>query len=107
MIIRLIILSALGVLFLYGISSRKRAPFVGASIICATLVGVTLVMFPNLLQITAEFVGVGRGVDLMFYLFILVMLLMLVNIHLRLRGHAELTTKLAREIAIGNAREQK
>jgi len=55
----------------------------------------------------AEFVGIGRGVDLNIYIWIVISLLLLLNLHLKLREHMELITVLARELAIANARSHR
>jgi small membrane protein len=55
----------------------------------------------------AEFVGIGRGVDLNIYIWIVISLLLLLNLHLKLRAHMELITVLARELAIANARSHR
>jgi hypothetical protein len=50
----------------------------------------------------AEFVGVGRGADLVLYLWVCISLIVLLNLHLKLRAQHELITKLARSIAMAN-----
>jgi uncharacterized protein DUF2304 len=55
----------------------------------------------------AEFVGIGRGVDLNIYIWIVISLLLPLNLHLKLREHMELITVLARELAIANARSHR
>ena len=48
----------------------------------------------------AALVGIGRGVDLIIYIWVVISLLMLLNLHLKLRAQMELITVLAREIAM-------
>ena len=48
----------------------------------------------------ADLVGVGRGADLILYLWVLISLLILFNLHLKLRSQMELITELAREVAL-------
>jgi hypothetical protein len=102
--IRIAIFCVLILMLLYGINNRRRAPYVGMPIILITIVGSWLTAFPDTLQVAADWLGVGRGVDLMFYLFILVMLIMVINIHLRFRGQAETMTNLARALALATVR---
>ncbi len=55
----------------------------------------------------AELVGIGRGVDLMLYIWVCLSLIVLLNLHLKLRTQMELITTLAREIAIAAAKPPK
>jgi small membrane protein len=49
----------------------------------------------------AELAGVGRGVDLIIYIWVVISLLVLLNLHLKLRAQTEALTGLARAMAIG------
>ena len=51
----------------------------------------------------AELAGIGRGVDLILYVWVVISLLIVLNLHLKLRAQMELITALAREIAIVKA----
>ncbi len=48
--------------------------------------------------------GVGRGVDLVLYIWVCITLIVLLNLHLKLRTQMELITVLARTIALADAR---
>ena len=48
----------------------------------------------------AEFVGIGRGVDLILYTWVGISLIVILNLHLKLRTQLELITILARKIAL-------
>jgi hypothetical protein len=73
--------------------------------ITLTACGFTAVIFPNLTQEIADIVGVGRGADLIFYLFILMSMIAIFNLHLRLRATMDSITDLTRELAILSARQ--
>ena len=62
--------------------------------------GLYFVWFPTHATFLAEAVGVGRGVDLIIYVWVVISLLVVFNLHLKLRSQMELITGLAREIAI-------
>jgi hypothetical protein len=62
-----------------------------------------LVLFPDISTLAANKIGVGRGVDLLFYLAHLFFLLLAVVFWRRLTLLSEVVTKLSREIAIKNA----
>ena len=48
--------------------------------------------------------GIGRGVDLILYLWLVISLIVVLNLHLKLRAQMEIITVIAREIAIANVR---
>ena len=70
-------------------------------------VGAVLVIFPDLSTAIAKAVGIGRGADLIFYVFMLIVFAAIANLHLRMRAHAETVTLLAREVALLTARQPK
>ena len=96
-----VLLSAmLCVILIYAWSEQRRAPLVAASTIVAAAAGLYFVWFPSHTNVLAEFVGIGRGADLILYLWVLISLLVLFNLHLKLRSQMELITELAREVAL-------
>jgi hypothetical protein len=68
-----------------------------------SLAGIVLVLVPSITTHVANFLGVGRGVDLVLYSFILIMLTAVFNLHIRLRAEHQTLTELARAIAIYSA----
>jgi hypothetical protein len=69
----------------------------------ASLVGLYFVWIPSHTTRVAEFIGIGRGADLIMYLWICISLIVLLNLHLKLRLQHEVITALARAIALANA----
>ena len=51
----------------------------------------------------AELVGIGRGVDLILYIWVCLSLIVVPNLHLKLRTQMELITVLARKLALADA----
>jgi hypothetical protein len=100
MIIQIALLTTLVLIAVYAFGQRKRSGLVSYAILAATLVGAMLVLFPNMSTNIANTVGVGRGADLVTYLFLMIFFAAIFNIHLRLRSNAELLTRLAREISL-------
>jgi small membrane protein len=99
------VLSALlCVILVYAWSEQRRAPLVASSTMIAAIAGLYLVWFPSHANVLAEVAGVGRGADLILYLWVLISLLVLFNLHLKLRSQMELITQLSREIALLKAR---
>ena len=68
-----------------------------------SLIGFYFVWLPSHATRVAEFVGIGRGADLVLYVWACISLVVLLNLHLKLRTQHELLTQLARSIALANA----
>jgi len=92
----------LGGVLVYAWVEYRRSPLVGALSIVAGLAGLYFVWMPSHSTLVAEFVGIGRGVDLILYLWVCISLTVMLNLHLKLRAQQETITKLARSIATAN-----
>jgi len=106
MIAQLVLTAFLFAILLYALTQYRRSPAVGLIAVFAAAGGLYFVWVPAHATLLAEVVGIGRGVDLIMYIWIVISLLLLLNLHLKLRAHIELITVLARELAIANARSQ-
>jgi small membrane protein len=91
-----------GILF-YAWWEYLRSPAVGLLAWGAGLAGLYFVWVPSHATRLAEWVGIGRGVDLVIYTWIGISLIVLLNLHLKIRAQMELITALARAIALANA----
>jgi hypothetical protein len=89
---------------LYARIEYRRAPAIGLLSMLSALTGLYFVWIPAHATRLAEFVGIGRGVDLILYLWVVISLIVLLNLHLKLQAQMEVITVLARELAIANAR---
>lgn len=96
----------LGIL-LYAWTEYRRSPAVGLVAGLAAFGGLYFVWAPLHATRLAELVGIGRGVDLIIYVWIVISFLVLLNLHLKLRAQMELITVLARELAVANANRQR
>jgi hypothetical protein len=94
----------LAVLFLHAFGQRRRSAPLSYAIMLGAVSGTVLVLFPDLSTRLAHAVGIGRGADLVFYVFMLIIFAAVANLHLRMRASAEVTTILARELALLNAK---
>jgi len=65
-----------------------------------TAVGIIFVLFPNVSTKVANFLGVGRGTDLIFYLAVLGGLFVASNFYFRFKRHEAALIALARQSAI-------
>jgi hypothetical protein len=90
----------LAAILLYAWTEYPRSPVIALSAVLAACGGLYFVWLPAHATILAEAVGVGRGVDLIIYIWVVISLLVVFNLHLKLRSQMELITGLAREIAI-------
>ena len=104
MIAKLILTALLFGILLYAWTEYRRAPVIGLIAMLAALTGLYFVWVPVHATWLAELVGIGRGVDLILYLWVVISLIVLLNLHLKLRVQKEMITVLARELAIANAR---
>lgn len=69
------------------------------------LVGaVFAVIFPDLLTSVANFVGVGRGTDLLLYALVIAFVSYIATTHRRFNGISRKVTLLTRELALAEAR---
>jgi hypothetical protein len=100
-----VILSMLlvGVL-IYAFSEYARSPAVAVLAALVTTAGLYFVWMPEHSTQLAELVGIGRGVDLILYIWVCLSLIVVLNLHLKLRTQMELITALARKIALTDAR---
>jgi hypothetical protein len=90
-------------IILYAWAERRRSPLVGLLSMFAAIAGIYLVWIPSHATVLAEMAGVGRGVDLIIYIWVVISLLLFLNLHLKLRAQMDLITTLARAITIANA----
>jgi small membrane protein len=94
----------LGVIVIYAWTQYSRAAAISSVALLAAAAGLYFVWLPEHATRLAAKVGIGRGVDLILYVWVIISLLVMLNLHLKLRSQMELITALAREVAIANAR---
>lgn len=85
---------------LYGWRERKLSPIVGLATPSVAAFGIAVTLQPDAANVIAHFLGVGRGADLIFYLWTLLSALLIANIHFRLRQQKSMLTTLTRELAL-------
>ena len=91
----------------YSWAEHRRSPIVALMSGTTALAGLYFVWFPSHSTRVAELVGIGRGADLILYMWVCISLVILLNLHLKLRTQHELITALARTIALANAGSQR
>ncbi|HEX2297516.1 MAG TPA: DUF2304 domain-containing protein [Blastococcus sp.] len=82
---------------LRGQARRKIVAFL------TIVAGVIAVIFPDSLQVVAEWVGVTRGADLLLYALALVIIYLVGSTSVRFREQEARLVKLAREVALSEA----
>jgi hypothetical protein len=103
MIAQVVLSLLLGVVLLYAWAQYRRSPIVTVLSCVVSLMGFYFVWLPSHATRVAELVGIGRGADLVLYVWACISLVVLLNLHLKLRTQHELLTALARSIALANA----
>jgi small membrane protein len=104
MIAQLILSVLLAAILLYAWTEYRRSPVVALLAVAVAAAGLYFVWLPSHSTRLAELVGIGRGVDLILYIWVCISLIVLLNLHLKLRTQTELITTLARKIALADAR---
>jgi small membrane protein len=90
----------------YAAIERRRSPVVAVLSIIAAAAGLYFSWTPDHATQVAVWAGVGRGVDLILYIWVCISLIVLLNLHLKLRSQMELVTVMARMIALAEARRR-
>ncbi len=102
-----VLLIAALILFVYYIL-RLRTAFLDRMVyIACAVVGAVFVIDPPFSTQIANLLGIGRGADLLFYLFIIASLFYAVETRSRLRRMEQQITRLVRQIAIDHPMEGK
>ena len=89
---------------IYAGNERRRSPAVAMLSIVAAIAGLYFTWVPDHATRVALWAGVGRGVDLVLYIWVCINLIVLLNLHLKLRTQMELVTILARTVALADVR---
>ncbi len=98
------ILIVLLLIVIYIYFSRLRSGMLDRLIVLLfAAVGIVMTVFPDLTTRIANFVGVGRGVDLFFYLTILGLSFMCLLLYSKIRDLESTITDLTRAVAIKKA----
>lgn len=104
-LIQLILIAAIagiGVLAVWSLRSRRLSRFL---VLALAALGVIFVLHPELTSRIAHFLGVGRGVDLMLYIFLVATVYALLQLYARVRTLDWQVTQLTRALAIANVRK--
>src|SRR5687767_15157504 len=105
--IKIILLIPLLLLIITFLPKLGNRTFYRLSLIGISALGILFVLFPTVTDRLAHLVGVGRGADLVTYLFIVFFFLAGIIMYSKLRKIEAEQTILARKISIQNAEKLK
>ena len=100
MIIRIVLLSALVAIGWFVFLKRNRLPFHIVIVFAMLFAGGAAVIFPEQTDTVANFVGVGRGVDLITYVIEVTVLFVLIHYYTKFVELQRQLTDVVRELAI-------
>ncbi|MBA3393831.1 MAG: DUF2304 domain-containing protein [Deltaproteobacteria bacterium] len=103
MIIRLLLLAGLAAIGWFVFLRRNKMPFHIVMVFALLGAGGIAVIAPETTQEIADFVGVGRGADLVMYVSIVAILFVLVRYYAKFVEMQRNVTQLTRELAIMRA----
>src|SRR5580698_6622691 len=103
--IKFILLIPLVALIIYFLPRLRNKTFYRLALILIAAAGAVFVLFPQVTDRLAHIVGVGRGADLITYLFIIFFFLAGVILYSKIRKMESDYTELIRKISIQNAQK--
>jgi hypothetical protein len=102
-IIRVVLLSVLAAIGYLVFLRRNRLPFHIVTVFVLLTAAAAAVLFPGATDDVAHYVGVGRGVDLITYIFEAAVLFVLIHYYTKFVELQRQVTTLTRELAIVGA----
>lgn len=105
--IKIILLIPLLLLIVLMLPKFRRHAMSRLVMIIISLLGVLFVLFPSLSNELAQYVGVGRGADLIIYLFMVFSFLYNILMYAKLRMIRQDQTEIVKNIAIQNAKDNR
>jgi small membrane protein len=103
MIAQVVFTIVLLAVLLAAFAQLRQIPVVGGLVICAALFGAYIVWMPEHATYLANLVEIGRGADLIFYVWVLISSAILLLLYLNSREQLHLITALARKMALAEA----
>jgi hypothetical protein len=83
---------------------RTTSRLLRAIVLLVITFGAFLVWFPGVTDRFAELFGVGRGADLVLYLWVVITLALIVFLYLKVAALSRRLTRLTRAVALGDPR---
>ena len=105
--IKIILLIPLLLLIVLMLPRFRRHAMSRLIMILISLLGVLFVLFPSFTNKLAQYVGVGRGADLVFYLFMVFSFLYNIYLYAKLRMLQQDQTEIIKNMAIQQAKDNR
>lgn len=108
-LIQVIIVAAALLLAFYALNRRNTYSGKASKKIALVLLALAMivaVLFPNMTTIVANMLGIGRGADLLLYSMVLVFIFYVLNNYLKQQDQRDMLFRIARRLAIMEARER-
>lgn len=103
MIAQVLLTAGLVACVLYVLSLGRALPVVRFGLFGLAVTGTVFIWQPELANALAAMVGIGRGADLMLYVWLLMSLFLILRLHLLSRVQGQQLTELARAITLMRA----
>ena len=100
MIIRILLLLGLAASGWFIFLRRNKLPLHIMTVFLLIGVGAAAIIFPNITQVVADLVGVGRGTDLVLYMSVVVVMFVLLHYYTKFVELQRQLTEVTRELAI-------
>lgn len=100
MIVQIILSALFALLFAAGMLLARRHRLIGAALALASTAAILPVWMPQWATEVANLLGVGRGTDLLLYLWFTISVLLILAMYLRLMRLQDQLTELVRQVAI-------
>lgn len=104
-LIQILLLLATGLLAVYFLRNRRKAPakaWVKIGFVAFIFAAVWAVLRPDDLTVVANFLGVDRGTDLLLYVLVVAFMFTTMSSYIRFREQELRYAKLARSVALQN-----
>ncbi|GAB4026233.1 DUF2304 family protein [Spirosoma koreense] len=98
--IQLLLIALLGLLFIVALRVFRNRLYLRVLFMLGLVAAIVFIVYPTLTVYLALLVGVGRGVDLIFYLLFLVIVFALVSMYRRILRLDETITNMIRKEAL-------
>jgi hypothetical protein len=103
-VIQIVLTFGCALVVAYGLALMSRTPLAGALILAAGLVSLVFAWRPEIVTAAANWLGVGRGTDLVLYLWVIVSTAEFLVLHQKIHRQGQLITLLSRHVALREAK---
>jgi len=106
MTVQIILTLGFSVLAAFGWLRMGKVRVFASALTLTCFAGIYFIWVPSNLTAVANWLGVGRGADLLLYIFLTFVMFELLMVRIRDKEQSELITRLARRLAIDDAKRR-